>query len=308
MSLGTRLIFPLIIITLLLTIFLLVVSYYISGRIINPAVKDYDKTFQMELEYKRFTQDYYDSLPREELYIQSPYGYKMHAVYIPHNYSKKTAILIHGRTYSLMGSYKYVDIFRKRGFNTLLVDSRNHGKSGGENSTFGYFERYDVKAWVDWVLEKTGTESLIGFHGESLGAVIGLMHTTVDKRAAFYVLDSPMADLSSTLGLSLEDDFGVPAFPLIPLTSLMSKVRGGFFFGDISPMQFVGDIEVPVFFIHGENDDYSLSENSKQLFASHPGQKELWICPDAGHTECMIVNGEAYDRKVGEFLESIGIN
>jgi hypothetical protein len=295
------------IITLLLTV-LLAISYYISGKVLNPDAKDYDKTFRMELENKHFTKDYYDSLPKEELYLQSPYGYKMHAIYIPNSSSKKTVILVHGRTHSLMGSYKYVDIFRKRGFNALLVDNRNHGKSGGENSTFGYFERYDIKAWVDWVFEKTGQNSLVGFHGESLGAVISLMHMTVDKRPDFYVIDSPMANLSSTLGHSLKEDYGLPAFPLIPLTSLMSKMRGAMFFDDISPIQFIGDVKVPVFFIHGENDNYSLSENSKQLFESHPGHKKLWICPDAGHTQCVIINGKAYDRKIGEFLESIGIN
>ncbi len=304
---GARLLFLLITTAFLLAIFLLILSYYISGKILHPEVKDYDQTLRIELENKRFTKDYYDSLSREELYIQSPSGYTLHGIYIPGNDSNKTIIFVHGRTYSLMGSYKYVELFRKRGFNVLLVDARYHGKSGGENSTFGYFERYDINAWVDWVSERTGTDTLIGFHGESLGSVIGLMHMPIDNRMAFYILDSPMADLSTTLAHSLKTDFGLPAFPLIPLTSLMSKIRAGMFFEDVSPIQFIGDVKTPVFFIHGANDSYSPVENSHHLFSAHPGPKKLWVCPNAGHTQCVIANRPAYDQQLGEFLESIRI-
>lgn len=308
MRVKQRLVLASAITILLLIVATLCVSYYISGMVLQPVTKDHDETFRLELEHGRLSQDYYNSLPKHDQYIQSPHGYRLHAVFIPKGSSKKTVILVHGRTYTLMGSFKYVEIFRSRGFNTLLVDNRYHGKSGGENSTYGYFERDDVKAWVDWMFENTGKDSLVGFHGESLGSVIGLMHMTVDNRVSFYVLDGAIASLTRTVESRLWDDYGIPAFPLIPLTSLMSMIQGGMSFDDISPIQFIGDIKIPVFFVHGEKDRYSSSGSSKQLFESHPGPKKLWICPEAGHSECVTANREAYDQKVGEFFERIGIN
>ncbi len=142
-------------------------GYYFSGMVITPKVWNYEKTYRNELKFKRFTEHYYTSLTKEGCFIDLPYGYKLHAIYIPKG-SNKTIIFIHGHTYTLMGDIKYLEIFRSLGFNALLIDSRFHGKSGGFNTTFGKYEKYDVKACVDWVSRTTGNNSIIGIHGESM--------------------------------------------------------------------------------------------------------------------------------------------
>ena len=301
---------PRIIIGIIVFIFVSLIGggYYFSSLVITPKVKGYDETYQLEIKRKRFTEAYFKSLPKEEVFIDSPGGYKIHAIYIPKLQSKKTIIFIHGHTFSLMGSFKYLDIFRKRGFNCLLIDNRFHGKSGGENSTFGYHERYDLKALVDWILAKTGKNSHVGFHGESLGSCICLMHAAIDNRAAFYILDGPIADLKELMETRLYEDFGLPGFPLIPMASLVSKLRGGMLLSEVSPIKIINQIKSPIFFIHGGADNYVPNKHSKRLYSAYTGKKKIWLCPGAGHSKSVIVNRSEYDRQVGDFLNEIGLS
>jgi alpha/beta superfamily hydrolase len=41
--------------------------------------------------------------------------------------------------------------FRQLGYNTLLVDFRAHGNSGGNTCTVGYYESEDVKLAYDYI-------------------------------------------------------------------------------------------------------------------------------------------------------------
>jgi len=269
-----RLIVSIIIIGFLIISVLCAAGYYFSSMVITPKVWDYDETYVNELKFNRFTEQYYNSLPKEEVYIQSPNGYKLHAMYIPKG-TNKTIIFIHGHTYTLMGDIKYLEMFRSLGFNALLFDSRYHGKSGGANTTFGKYEKYDVKACVDWVSQKNGKNSIIGLHGESMGSAICLLYAAIDDRCCFYIVDGAMADLQELLAYRLKKDFGLPAFPLLHSASLMSRLRGAMLFSEISPIAVVNNIKAPIFFIHGGDDTDIPVEHAQRLYNTYTGTKRI---------------------------------
>ncbi|MCX8123451.1 MAG: alpha/beta fold hydrolase [Spirochaetes bacterium] len=274
--------------------------------VITPKVWNYDETYKNELKCNRFTEQYYKSLPKEEFFIESPNGYRLHAMYIPKG-SNKTVIFVHGHTYTLMGDIKYLEIFRSLGFNALLFDSRFHGKSGGGNTTFGKFEKYDVKACVDWVSKKHGSNSIIGLHGESMGSAICLLYAATDTRCSFYIVDGAMADLPELLSYRLRKDFGMPAFPLLHAASIVSRLRGAMLFSEISPISVVNNITAPVFFIHGGDDTDIPVEHAKRLYNTYTGTKKIWICPGATHSKSIVVNREEYERQVKDFLKMIKV-
>lgn len=301
-----RLIIAIITITFSIITLLSIAGYYFSSMVITPKVWNYDETYRNELKFKRFTEQYYTSLPKEEFFIASPNGYSLHAMYIPKG-SNKTIIFIHGHTYTLMGEIKYLEIFRSLGFNALLFDSRFHGKSGGSNTTFGKYEKYDVKACVDWLNQKHGAKSIIGLHGESMGSAICLLYAALDTRCSFYIVDGAMADLQELLSYRLKKDFGLPAFPLLHAASVMSRLRGAMLFSEISPISVVNNIKAPVFFIHGGDDTDIPVEHAKRLYDTYTGTKKIWICPGATHSKSIVVNREEYERQVKEFLKTIKV-
>ena len=283
-------------------------GWYFSGLVVTPRIKTYEETYRIEIEKGRIQKDRFESLPFETVYIQSPHGYRLHALYLPAPAPGKTVIFTHGFSFSLLGSVKYMDMFRRRGFAILMYDHRHHGRSGGNNVTFGFTEREDLRAVVDWVIRRAGPGTIIGVHGESIGAAVALQHAAIDDRVSFCISDGSFTSLPELLKFRLKSDFGLPAFPLYHAASFFSKLRAGFYFGEISPITAVAHAKSPIFFIHGGADTYIPTEMGRRLFNAYGGKKRIYICPGAKHSESFWTDRAEYDRQVGEFLREMGVH
>ena len=281
-------------------------GYYFSGLVITPKTRDYGETYNIEVEKGKLVPERFNKLVREEVYIDSPYGYKIHGLYFPVKNTRKVMIFTHGVVYTLYGSVKFMDMFLKRGFNVLIYDNRYHGKSGGKNTTFGYYEKYDLKAIVDWVIARNGKNQVIGLHGESMGAAITLQYAAVDDRASFFISDCSLSSLPDLLKLRLKKDFNLPAFPLYHAASLISKIRGGMFFHEIAPVRDIPNVHKPVLFIHGKTDTYIPHEMTVALYESKPGAKGIFLPENAGHAEAFWNHRARYEAAVDSLLRKYG--
>ncbi|WDC85684.1 alpha/beta fold hydrolase [Caloramator sp. mosi_1] len=163
--------------------------------------------------------------------MKSPYGYELNALYFEVPNSKKAVIICHGITYTLYGSVKYIDLFLNRGISVLIYDHRNHGLSGGKNTTFGHYEKYDLKTVSDWLFQKLGYGGKVGIMGESMGAATVLLNSGIDDRISFYIADCPYSSMSDILKHRMRKDFHLHPFPLYYSASLITKIRAGIFLG-----------------------------------------------------------------------------
>lgn len=282
--------------------------WYFSNRVLLISVWEGPRIIAFESDSGVWDQAYFDALPKEEVRLSSPSGYELRGWFVPaKRSSNRTVMLVHGVTRSRLASVKYVELFRRRGFNVFLYDHRRHGQSGGDYTTYGYFEKYDLQACVDWVVQHTGPDPVIGIHGESMGAATALQHAAIDNRVAFYIADCGYSDLAGQLAHRLKEEFRLPRNPIIPLVAALCRLRGRFRFRDVSPMEAMKRTETPVLFIHGEEDDYVPTDMSKAMFAAKPGFKRLYLAPGANHAEAYMKNPGEYDRIVGAFLSDIGL-
>lgn len=283
--------------------------WYFSNRVLRIEVWDPHRIEKFETETGVWIPGYPESLPKEEVSLRSPFGYNLHGWFVPAaEPTNRSVILVHGVTRSRLTSLKYVELFRKRGFHVFLYDHRRHGKSGGKHTTYGYYEKYDLKACLDWLIERTGPDAVIGIHGESMGAATALQHAGIDDRAAFYIADCPYSDIAGQLSYRLKEEYrGLPPAPIIPLVGLLCRLRAGFRLRDVSSIKAMERTETPVLFIHGEEDDYVPTDMSRRMHEVKPGAKQLYLVPGARHAEAFLTNPGEYDRIVGQFLQEIGL-
>jgi dipeptidyl aminopeptidase/acylaminoacyl peptidase len=297
-----------LIILIVLVVLLAGMSLYFTLVAIYPHTRKPEETYQLELQDHKFDEAKYQALPKEEFRLRSPYGYDLYGIYIPLDSARKTVVIVHGITYTLFGSVKYMDMFRKRGFNVLMFDNRFHGRSGGKNCTFGYYEKQDLKAMVDWAFERLGAGGKVGTMGESLGAATVLQNVSIDPRLSFVVADCPYSDLIQLFTYRLKEDYHLPPFPLLKISSWFSHFISGMSYEEVSPIQGIRQVSTPIFFAHGKDDDYIPPQMSVDMFnAKQTGVRKLYLAPNARHAQAYWKNPEEYDQKMGEFLGEVGI-
>ncbi len=297
--------FPYLILFLLaaLVFLLLAGSLYFALLVVRPKCFSVEETYRIEIETGKMSEAEWLSWEREEVSIPSPFGYDLFGVYLPLAGADRTVIIAHGVTYTLFGSVKYVNLFRRRGFNVLLYDHRNHGRSGGRWSTFGYYEKHDLAAWMAWAKKRLTDRGLLGVMGESYGAAVAIQCLAQTPGAAFLVCDCSFSDLTELLAHRLKVDYHLPAFPLLPLASLWSRVLTGMAFKDISPVSAVPKLTIPCLFIHGLEDKLTPARMSEALYvAKTTGKRAVYLAPNADHAMSFSSDPQAYEAQVEDFF------
>ncbi|WP_164462080.1 alpha/beta hydrolase [Bacillus sp. FJAT-42376] len=282
------------------------IPLYFSNLIIFPRKVEYKETYALGVKSGEINPDHFHKIDKEELFIDSRHGYQIHGMFFPVENSRKAVIIAHGITWSLFGSFKYVEMFHKRGYHVLLCDHRYHGLSGGNHTSFGYFEKDDLRAWVDYLYGTLGNDALIGLLGESLGAASSLQYIKEDSRVGFCIADCPFSDLTALMRLRLALDFKIRFSPLILLTSFVTKIRYGWGFREISPIREMEKVETPILFIHGKDDGFIPLQMSLDLFRKkRKGKKRLYLVEKAGHAQAFLTDRKKYEERVFDFLQEI---
>ncbi|MBM3125664.1 MAG: alpha/beta hydrolase [Chloroflexi bacterium] len=298
---------------LLLLFFVLMVVFtagglYFALLVVRPKCFSVEETYRIEIETGKMSEAEWLSWERQEVVIPSPFGYDLFGVYLPLAGADRTVIIAHGITYTLFGSVKYVNLFRRRGFNVLLYDHRNHGRSGGRWSTFGYYEKHDLAAWMAWAKKQLTDSGILGVMGESFGAAVAIQCLGETPGADFLVCDCSFSDLTKLLAHRLQVDYHLPAFPLLPLASLWSRVLTGMAFEDISPLRDVAKIAVPCLFIHGLEDKLTPARMSEALYAAKTtGIRSLYLAPRADHAMSFSSDPQAYEAQVSALLDKTAL-
>ncbi|MBU3158550.1 alpha/beta hydrolase [Clostridium frigoris] len=292
---------------IIITIIILVIGWHFSSIIIYPKVRNYNYTYDAEVNDGKIVIEKFNNLEKLEVYIDSQYDYKIHGFFFPNNSSKKVIILCHGITCSLYSSVKYMDMFLKKDFAVFIYDHRNHGLSGGSNTSFGYYEKFDLKKCTDWLFDKLGKNIIIGLHGESMGAGIALQYIAIDDRIDFCIEDCGYSDAQDLFSHRLKKDYNINNFALIKLASKISEIRTGWDFKDASPITTLPEIRIPILFIHGEDDEYVPTYMCKQMYLKTNSYKDIYIATKAGHAQSYWNNKDEYTKRVYKFLTNINI-
>ena len=184
----------------------------------------------------------------------------------------------------------------------MIYDHRNHGLSGRAYTSMGYYEKYDLKKIIDWCCDTYGPDCIMVTHGESMGAATVLLHLGIDDRVVCAIADCAYSDLKELLKHQIKYYYHLPQV-LIPLESLITYLRAGFWYGEVSPIQVVSRTDTPILFIHGKKDKYVPTRMSKEMYKSKRKSKALYLVAGAGHASSYETNRNGYKKAVENFLK-----
>ena len=221
---------------------------------------------------------------------------------------KRCAVVLSGRTESLVYGYYFAIPYAKNDCNILVLDPRSHGLSDGEFNTVGFEESKDAIAWVKYIKSTYGICSFV-FHGICIGAATGML-----------ALNSP--DCPDCIdGIVTEGMF--PNFRESMKNHMIEKKKPVFITIDLvdkwmihytghsmkfGPIDIIEKINTPLLMLHSKEDLYSTPEYAKKLFIlSGAENKNLVWFEHGAHSMLRITDTKLYDKAISNFLAGLPI-
>lgn len=268
----------------------------------------WDYMFKNYPELKAWKDSLQQANALKDTFIVAPDDIRLHAYYIDAAVpTSKTAVIVHGYTDNairmMMIGYMYN---RSLGYNILLPDLRYSGLSEGDAFQMGWLDRKDVMQWMEVAHQIYGDSTQMVVHGISMGGATTMMVSgeTQPEYVKCFVDDCGYTSVWNQFSKELEEDFGIPAFPLLYTTSWLCEWTNGWNFSEASSLEQIKKCRLPMLFIHGDKDDYVPTSMVYELYEAKPEPKELWIVPDAGHADSYKLNKEEYTDKVRQFTDT----
>lgn len=247
-----------------------------------------------------------EGMPYINVYIKSFDGLRLYGALLE-NYSDKIVICVHGFTGSGKKDFaSLAQAYYKNGYNVLLVDNRAHGQSEGKYVGFGVLDRLDLRNWVKYVINRFGSNVQIFLHGISMGAATVLMASSImPKNVRGIIADCGFTSVYEIFENVLKRDYHLPKFPIIYLTNIMSKIRAGYGYKDVNTTAEIARSDIPILFIHGENDEFVPLWMTMKNYSHCKAYKELFIVRESEHAESHYIDKKGYERRILTFIEKI---
>jgi uncharacterized protein len=244
-------------------------------------------------------------LPQEDLTLLTKEGFKLSCWLVrqPAN-AKGTVIYLHGVGDCKIGGIPYARLFYGRGFNVFLYDSRRHGRSEGQYCTYGFYEKLDLSAAIDYLMSRTDIRiGKIGVFGTSMGAAVALQAAAIDQRIEAVVAEASFTDLRTIMVDYQKRNIKLPWHFLRNLAMSRSQKLAQFKARYVSPIYAVQGVHKPILFIHGTDDTRIRAEYSRALYNNANQPKELLLIHKGDHTDLLNVGGSEYEQRIVSFFE-----
>jgi predicted MFS family arabinose efflux permease/pimeloyl-ACP methyl ester carboxylesterase len=244
----------------------------------------------------------------EDVTFTSTDGVKLSGWYLPSRTHAMTVVMTHGLFRSRYETLERGLRLWRQGYGVVLYDLRRHGKSAGEFSSIGYYERRDVEAALKFA-EARAPENQVVLFGVSMGAAATLLAASEsqgDARLAGVVSESSFLSFEDTarhhIGLT-----PLPTFPFAPLLIKFTAWRMNFVTADFDALRAVRGIRQPILFI-GSGDDKRMPNETvlEPLYAAaaNPLKRKL-VVAGANHGHAFDAAPDDYMNALAEFLRAV---
>lgn len=304
-----RVVVMLIVIVLLVSGGLLVAGNYFFNVAVVPGDKAFLAAEETDISKdKLYTEKQWfeKEAVKADWTITSKDDLKLSASYIAAEKKNNTTVIIaHGYMGSRLDMAGIAKMYHEQGYNVLVPDMRAHGKSEGKYVGFGYLEKNDFKRWVDKTIQMNGSASQIVLHGHSMGGATVMLATSenLPKNVKAIVEDCGYTSAVAELSHQMKELYHLPSFPLLQITSGITKLRAGYFFGQADPKEALKTNEIPLLVIHGDKDSFVPTAFAYELYEATKGPKAIYIAKEANHVEAFPVDKKLFATKTLSFVQ-----
>lgn len=251
------------------------------------------------------------SMPHEDVEITSFDGLKLRGRYYEQTKGAPMEIMFHGykgnSERDLCGA---VERAFKVGRNALIVDQRGSGRSEGKTLTFGVNEHKDCIGWVNFAIKKFGPDVRIMITGVSMGAATVMMAAgeELPKNVIGVLADCGYTSAREIIRKVIRE-MKLPDGIFYPFVKLGARIFGGFDLEETSPIEAVKKTNIPIIFVHGDNDEFVPYDMSVRLHEACASEKKALITVrGAGHGLAYPVDKNGYVNKLLKINEDWNLN
>ena len=274
-----------------------------------------EKAWERMQDYYPWTMHWMDSIRADgvlrDTFIVVDDGRRLHAYYLPrhpkHDSASvaRTALLIHGyRNCAIDMMHLGYMYHHSMGYNIFLPDLHAHGQSDGESIQMGWKDRLDAMRWCQVAESLFRTPMVV--HGISMGATTTMMLSGEENLPAsitHFIEDCGYTSAWDEFESELANQFSLPAFPLLHLTSLLCDAMYDWNFAEASALRQVEKCQKPMLFIHGDADTFVPTWMVHPLHETHGGEKQLWLTEGVEHALSYQQYPQEYTAIVRSFVE-----
>lgn len=216
--------------------------------------------------------------------------------------SGRTLILLHDVGQSKWNLISIAKYFDSLGYNLLLPDMRAHGLSTGKFCTYGYHEKYDVQAMLQYLKKRTDVKK-IGVVGFSMGAAVAIQTAAMDTTIKAIVLQNPYKDLRSATRDYGRKTLSVLSDIMFPLVAKSTEKQAKFKLDEVDMIRDIKKVHIPTLFILSENDNDVPFARSNYVYLNANNPKTLWKVPEAQHFNILHLAAKTYFAKTDSFFK-----
>ena len=253
---------------------------------------------------------YLEACETETLSVHSFDGLKLKGTLVKGDpESNRVVLFMHGfHGHYVTNSVGMLEFFHDAGYHVLLTHARGLTDSEGKRMGFGWLDRRDVITWAMKLIRHFGEDVRIIIEGVSMGGAAVMMacgEPDLPRQVEACVEDCGFS--------SVEEEFHhtYPAnlkwtYPLVaPVVNLYSLMINHFSIYKASSVEQLKKTRLPVFFLHGGEDDFVPTKMVYQCHEACPNYKELLVVPGAGHGMASGTDPEGCKARLTAFITQV---
>ena len=243
-------------------------------------------------------------VPSEDVGFHAADGTRIAGWWLDRPESTRVVIVCHGHHGSKADLLGIGPGLWRAGNSVLMFDFRGNGESGDGPQSLAHYEQQDLAAAVDFVRSRR-PDAAVAVLGFSMGAAVAMLTAADDPRIEALVLDSPFAQMHDVVTAAARR-LRLPPFPLVPLIDRHTRMRYGYRFHDVRPIDIAHQLAPrPVLFLHGGADRTIPPDQSLQLHQRVGASSRRIVFPGADHCGGYFQDGPGYIRLVAGFFDEV---